>query len=59
MTLIGLPASLKHISTDDLDLGDPNRIEIYNYLNDYQKILRLELKKGFTFLEILVLGSLI
>ena len=32
VTLIGLPTSLKHISTDDIDLGDPNRIEIYNCL---------------------------
>ena len=44
--LIGLPASLKHISTDDLALGDPNRIEIYNYLNDYQKNLETGTQKG-------------
>ena len=46
VTLIGLPTSLKHISTDDIDLGDPNRIEIYNYLNDYIKNLENKPQKG-------------
>lgn len=46
VTLIGLPTSLKHISTDDIDLGDPNRIEIYNYLNDYIKNLEDKPQKG-------------
>lgn len=46
VTLIGLPSSLKHISTDDIDLGDPNRIEIYNYLNGYIKHLEDGSQKG-------------
>lgn len=33
--LMGLPSSLKKISNADIDLEDPNRIEIYHYLNDY------------------------
>lgn len=46
VTLISLPASLEHISTDDLDLEDPNRIEIYNYLNNYQKNFETGAQKG-------------
>ena len=46
VTLIGLPESLKHISTDNIDLGDPNRIEIYNFLNDYIRNLELGNQKG-------------
>lgn len=44
--LIGLPSNLKYISTDDIDLGDPNRIEIYNYLNSYIKHLEDGPQKG-------------
>lgn len=46
ITLIGLPDDFKHISTDDLDLEDPNRIDIYKYLNDYQKNLETGTQKG-------------
>lgn len=46
VTLIGLPISLKHISIEDIIWEDPNRIEIYRYLDDYIKKFDMGTQKG-------------
>ena len=46
VTLMGLPSSFKQISTDDIDLDDPNRIEIYHYITEYINRFDMTTQKG-------------